>query len=66
LGEPPVLLHIGAMKTGTTYVQNLLKANRKALKKQGWLVPPGPLVTVGVREVMGLTDAGPKDVNGVL
>jgi len=64
LGEPPVLLHIGAMKTGTTYVQNLLKANRKALKEQGWLVPPGPLVTVGVREVMGLTDAGPKAVHG--
>lgn len=62
--ESAVLLHIGAMKTGTTYVQNLLKANRKALKKQGWLVPAGPLVTVGVREVMGLTDAGRKAVKG--
>lgn len=60
MADPAVLLHVGAMKTGTTYVQNLLKANRKPLKKQGWLVPPGPLVTVGVREVMGLTDAGAK------
>lgn len=59
-----MLLHIGAMKTGTTYVQNLLKANRKALKKQGWLVPGGPLVTAGVREVMGLTDAGVKAADG--
>lgn len=58
MAEPAVLLHIGAMKTGTTYVQNLLKANRKALRQQGWLVPGGPLVTGGVREVMGLTDAG--------
>lgn len=58
-----MLLHIGAMKTGTTYVQNVLKANRKALKQQGWLVPPGPLVTVGVRQVMGLTDAGRKAVD---
>lgn len=55
-----MLLHIGAMKTGTTYVQNLLKVNRKALRKQGWLVPGGPLVTGGVREVMGLTDAGSR------
>ncbi len=60
MSEPAVLLHIGAMKTGTTYVQNLLKANRKALRTQGWLVPGGPLVTGGVREVMGLTDAGAK------
>ena len=58
MAEPTVLLHIGAMKTGTTYVQNLLKANRKALRRQGWLVPGGPLVTTGVRQVMGLTDAG--------
>lgn len=64
MAEPAVLLHIGAMKTGTTYVQNLLKANRKALRKQGWLVPGGPLVTGGVREVMGLTDAGPKTKAG--
>lgn len=60
MADSAVLLHVGAMKTGTTYVQNLLKANRKPLKKQGWLVPPGPLVTEGVREVMGLTDAGPR------
>jgi hypothetical protein len=47
------------MKTGTTYVQNLLQSNRAALRQQGWLVPaqPDPVVR-GVREVLGLTDAG--------
>lgn len=64
MAEPAVVLHIGAMKTGTTYLQNLLKANRRALRAQGWLVPGGPLVTGGVREVMGLTDAGARTGDG--
>jgi len=47
------------MKTGTTYVQNLLMANRATLREQGWLVPPqADLVVRGVREVLGITDAG--------
>jgi hypothetical protein len=47
------------MKTGTTYVQNLLQSNRAALRRQGWLVPnQAGLVARGVREVLGLTDAG--------
>lgn len=33
------ILHIGLEKTGTTSVQQLLKANREALLKQGTLVP---------------------------
>lgn len=57
-----VVLHIGAMKTGTTYVQNLLGANRKALGRQGWDLPRQPLVVRGVRQVLGLTDAGPRAV----
>jgi hypothetical protein len=57
-----VVLHIGAMKTGTTYVQNLLGANRKALASQGWDLPRQPLVVRGVRQVLGLTDAGPRAV----
>jgi hypothetical protein len=58
LTEPEVLLHIGAMKTGTTYLQNLLSSNRGALEQQGWLVPRAPLVAAAAREVIGLTDAG--------
>jgi hypothetical protein len=47
------------MKTGTTYVQNLLQSNRAALRQQGWLVPnQAGAVVRGVREVLGLTDAG--------
>ncbi|WP_155829113.1 hypothetical protein [Halomonas huangheensis] len=33
------VLHVGQMKSGTTYVQNVLFENRKALKKEGWLYP---------------------------
>jgi hypothetical protein len=53
-----VVLHIGPMKTGTTYVQNLLEENRDVLREQGWAVPRQPLVVRGVRQVLGLTDAG--------
>lgn len=54
----PVALHVGAMKTGTTYVQSLLTANRQALGDAGWGVPGQARVVRGVREVLGLTDAG--------
>lgn len=36
---PRVYLHIGAMKTGTTFLQDLLEANREDLKKAGYLFP---------------------------
>lgn len=36
-----VFVHIGAPKTGSTYVQNMLWANREALKESGLLLP-GP------------------------
>lgn len=35
-----VLLHVGAMKTGTSYLQALLSDNRKALREAGVLVAP--------------------------
>ena len=35
----PVYLHIGASKTGTTYLQGLLFANQEALHDEGLLVP---------------------------
>jgi hypothetical protein len=34
-----VFLHIGASKTGTTYLQNLLFSNRDVLKEQGLTLP---------------------------
>lgn len=40
VGErPAVFLHIGAPKTGTTYLQNILFANRAALRRAGLLYP---------------------------
>lgn len=39
-GEPPrTYLHIGAMKTGTSFVQNVLWANRPRLAEDGVLFP---------------------------
>ncbi len=37
--RPTVLLHIGTMKSGTTYLQGLLWSNRVALREAGVLVP---------------------------
>ena len=34
-----LILHIGLMKTGTTYIQNILSENRKVIKKNGWIYP---------------------------
>jgi len=36
-----IYLHIGLHKTGTTYVQHLMRANRTALRDQGVLYPGG-------------------------
>jgi hypothetical protein len=38
-GRPAVFLHIGAPKTGTTYLQNILFTNRAALRRDGLLYP---------------------------
>lgn len=57
-GAPRLVLHIGAMKTGTTYLQNLLGANAEHLAEQGWWVPDQRRVVKAVREVMALTDRG--------
>ena len=38
-GGPDVFLHIGTMKTGTTYLQQLLMQNRDALAGEGYLLP---------------------------
>lgn len=55
-GRPIVYLHIGAMKTGTTYLQQLVYANREQLGEAGLVIPGetwGRQVR-GVQDVMGL------------
>lgn len=37
----PIYLHIGAAKTGTTYLQTLFDTNRQVLREAGILYPPG-------------------------
>ncbi|CAN5172620.1 MAG: hypothetical protein ACSLEW_08490 [Nocardioides sp.] len=37
MAEPRIYLHIGAMKTGTTYLQGMLGSNRDALSQAGYL-----------------------------
>ena len=37
--KPVVFLHIGAMKTGTTFLQQLMSANKEDLLKAGFLFP---------------------------
>jgi hypothetical protein len=41
LQPQPVFLHIGAMKTGTTFLQQLLTANRNNLPGAGYFFPGG-------------------------
>lgn len=38
-----VFLHVGAPKSGTTYLQSRLHANRRTLRRHGVLYPSGPL-----------------------
>ena len=55
-GRPIVYLHIGAMKTGTTYLQHMLYANRDELTAAGLVIPGetwGRQVR-GVQEILGL------------
>lgn len=39
MAPPPIFLHIGAMKTGTTFLQHLLSDNKELLAEAGYLVP---------------------------
>ncbi|QCW50287.1 hypothetical protein FE634_07500 [Nocardioides dongxiaopingii] len=54
---PRLVLHIGAMKTGTTFVQDLLIANAETLGGLGWYVPDQRVVVRATRELLALTDA---------
>jgi hypothetical protein len=56
-----VFLHIGLYKTGTTYLQNLWRANRPQLKQQGVYFPgggDGPAQVFAVSDLFGRRPAG--------
>ena len=52
---PTVFLHIGLMKSGTTYLQRILAKNKKSLKESGLLFPGARWrdQVAGVEEVLG-------------
>ena len=58
----PVFLHIGAMKTGTTFLQQLLTANRDNLPGAGYLFPGGSSSRQlrAVQEALGRTRGDPR------
>ncbi|WP_345459318.1 hypothetical protein [Nocardioides marinquilinus] len=53
------------MKTGTTYVQNLLEVNREALASQGWWAPDQRRVVRATRELLALTDDAGRGRRGL-
>lgn len=60
---PRVVLHVGAMKTGSTYLQHLLSTNRAALREAGVLVAPHR--SAAVHDVMDYEGAGPARLAAV-
>lgn len=64
---PRVYLHVGTMKSGTTFLQRRLKANSTDLARDGLLVPAasGASVVAAVREVLDIpAPRGPESVAG--
>lgn len=53
--RPVIYLHIGAMKTGTTFLQNLMVANKERLAEAGYLFP-GDTWSRQVRAVQDVID----------
>ena len=60
--RPVVFLHIGPMKTGTSYVQNLMAANKERLQTTGHLFPGGSWdrQVRGVQDVLRRTRHDPQ------
>ena len=58
-----IYLHIGAMKTGTTYLQDLMWHNRAALLDAGVLLPGRRWADQdrAVRDVLGFSTSDPRD-----
>jgi hypothetical protein len=62
-GPEKVYLHIGLHKTGTTYLQNVLRANREALRAQGVEFPGGPGEPAQQRAVWDIQGRRPRGVD---
>jgi hypothetical protein len=58
----PVFLHIGPMKTGTTFLQELMVANKDRLAAAGYLFPGDTWARQvrGTRDVLGLDQWDPR------
>lgn len=56
----PLYLHVGMMKTGTTYLQNIWRANYEALAEQGVFFPAGPEHPVQAFAVWDLVGRRPR------
>ena len=66
--EPSVYFHIGLHKTGTTYVQNVLRANRQNLRDQRVLYPGGegfPVQVFAVWDLLGRRPKGSSDARSI-
>jgi hypothetical protein len=61
-GRPVVFLHIGTMKTGTTFLQHLMIANKENLASAGYLFPGEAWnrQVRAVQEVLGQTQDDPR------
>ena len=58
-GAPRIVLHIGAMKTGTTFLQQLLADHRTPLAEHGFQVPRDQ--ALALRGVLNGTPAADAD-----
>ena len=58
-----IYVHIGLHKTGTTYLQNLLRANREQLRGQHVDFPGGPSEPVQAWAVWDLQGRRPRGVD---
>jgi len=56
---PTIYLHIGTPKSGTTYLQSRMEANRERAREQG-LLWPGPRWGVQVEAVRVPLEHGPE------
>src|SRR6476619_6799928 len=60
--RPAIYLHIGAMKTGTTFLQDLMQANRAELADAGFLFPGERWAdqSLAVQDVLGFGADDPR------
>ena len=63
VADRQVFLHVGLHKTGTTYLQNLLRANRVELRAQGveYLADPDSSQRSATRDLKGTFGRGFDD-----